>query len=98
MVKIEPAVPPQPPSMEEYIGYLYQNYGPPPANYSLFEFLDGFAWYQEQWHQELFKDLFMEQYFFGDWRKGKEMHKVVITQRFYEMLPLFYEEKWLIKA
>ena len=93
MVKIEPAVPPQPPTMEEYIGYLYQNYGPPPANYSLFEFLDGFAWYQEQWHQELSKSevYFMEQYFIGDWREGKEMHKVVITQRFYEVVEPFVE-------
>jgi len=75
--------------MEEYIGHLYQNYGQPPVKYSLLELLDGFAWFQEQWYQELYKDpLYLinniDEYFEGDWRKGKEMHKVVITQRFYQ--------------
>ena len=74
------------PTLEEYIRYFYQNFGPPPVNYLLFEFLDGFAWYQEQWYRELnHKQVyFFEHYLIGDWRKGKEMHKVVITQRFYQ--------------
>ena len=74
--------------MEEYIEYLYQNDWPPPANYSLLEFLNVFAWFQEQWYQEEL-DQFnwinsIEQRFFGEWREGKEMHKVVITQKFYQ--------------
>ena len=71
--------------MEEYIGHTYQNYGPPPANFSLLEFLDDFSWFQEQWYQELGRitGYFIEQNFVGDWPYGKEMLKVVITQTFY---------------
>ena len=29
----------------------------------------------------------IEEYFDGDWRKGQEIHKVVITQRFYQTSP-----------
>ena len=28
---------------------------------------------------------FIEEYFYGDWRKGKEIQKVVITQRLYQI-------------
>ena len=27
----------------------------------------------------------IEEYFYGDWRKGKEIQKVVITQRLYQI-------------
>ena len=29
----------------------------------------------------------IEEYFYGDWRSGQEVHKVVITQRLYQISP-----------
>ena len=44
---------------------------------------------QESWitsKSTLFYDV-IEKYFDGDWRKGKEIRKVVITQRLYQISP-----------
>ena len=83
MVKMEPITPPQPPTKPEFLEY-----------YSLYEYEladlesspDLLEWFEEFQSEELRKNIF-EEYFNGDWRSGQEVHKVVITQRLYQISP-----------
>ena len=47
---------------------------------------DLLEWFEEFQSGELRRSIF-EEYFNGDWRSGKEIHKVVITQRLYQTSP-----------
>ena len=84
MVKIEPLQLQQPPTKLEFLEYLTQlGYfwvtSADLENSSYY--LDWF----ERWESQ-YLNIF-EKYFNGDWRKGKEIHKAVITQRLYQTSP-----------
>ena len=94
VVKIEPSEPLQPPTIEELIEQIVQN---PSADYwygdlELLEFLQYFEWYKMQeltkaQNERIVQGYVIEENFVGDWRKGQEIHKVVITQRLYQTSP-----------
>ena len=92
-VKIEPPVNAQPPTKFEFLEYLKVNYDFTEKYFkeyqeeALHEFLNEFEWFKmrEMYSNATF-DIFSE-YFNGDWRKGQEVHKVVITKRLYQTSP-----------
>ena len=90
MVKIQPLEVPEPPTRFDFLKYLDDIYGLS-QNYSieyLYDFLYDFLDYNLEKFQsnELPKSIF-EEFFSGDWRKGQEISKIVITQRFYQISP-----------
>ena len=81
MAKMEPIkTPPQPPTKPEFLEYLEEYYSH--YEYELAD-LESFPGLLE-WR--LRKGVF-EENFNDDWRSGQEVHKVVITQRFYQTSP-----------
>ena len=75
MVKIGPIEAPnlEPPTKLEYLEFIDQTHS---DNHS--------EWSQSKVHEFLSKRIF-EEYFNGDWRKGHEFHKIVITHRLYQI-------------
>ena len=52
--------------------------------------VDKLEWYQAQKVEDYLskrRDVLFEEYFNGDWRKGHEFHKIVITHRLYQISP-----------
>ena len=94
MVKIEPSEPIQPPTIEEFIENIlgYPEYFYVPDNATLLQFFENFESYK-LWqlsgaqNERIVQGYVIEENFVGDWRKGKEIHKVVITQRLYQTSP-----------
>ena len=103
LIKIEPPVQALPPTKFEieieFLEYLNDTYWSHLTEeeleeyHSLYkeenplEYLSFFEWFKmrEMYSNATF-DLFAE-YFNGDWRKGQEIHKVVITKRLYQISP-----------
>ena len=91
-VKIQPLEPStELPTKFEYLEYLNEYYGW--SNYYTWDFLYDFFYdyltdyLVESFHsKELSRSIF-EEFFNGDWRKGQEICKIVITQRFYQISP-----------
>ena len=97
MVKIEPLEPtlPQPTKFEflEFIDQTYYWYNYSMENASLdylydyyYNYLDDhLEWFQSKKVKEYLSKSIFEEYFNGDWRKGHEFHKIVITHRLYQI-------------
>ena len=90
MVKIEPPVQAQPPTKSEFFEHLENKYNMTGEVYQeedLREFLIFFEWFKmREMYPDATFDIFAE-YFDCDWRKGHEVHKVVITKRLYQTSP-----------
>ena len=65
---------------------LLAEYGYKPTFADLEISPDFLEWYERFQSGKLRKNMF-EEYFNGDWRPGREVHKVVITQRLYQTSP-----------
>ena len=100
MVKMELITPPQPPTKFDFLEYLKQHdkYYYESDNY-YYEFYDLtptladletspylLQWFEDFQTEKLRKNIFKE-YFYGDWRRGQEFQKVIITQRLYQTSP-----------
>ena len=102
MVKVEPLQPPQPPQPPtklEFLEFIKKaNYWPlcidmawhndscelTLADLETSPFLlERF----EEFQMDKLSSRFIEEYFYGDWREGKEIRKVVVTQRLYQTSP-----------
>ena len=99
----EPPELPEPTKFEflEFIDQTYSNFW---YNYSMeyasldylydyyYDYLnDNLEWFQSKEVNEYLSktgDLLFEEYFNGDWRKGHEIHKIVITLRLYQISPI----------
>ena len=77
MIKIEPVEKPQPPTKFEFLEYLEE------LGLTEAEFIP-FGRFQRQELSKRVKKSTFEESFNGNWRKGQEIHKVVITQRLYQ--------------
>ena len=91
---MEPSEPIQPPTIEEFMQNILKYPGsyPLPDDATLLEFFEYFEWYKyrelsEAQHARIVEGYVIEENFVGDWRKGREIHKVVITQRLYQTSP-----------
>ena len=95
MIKIEPLELPQPTKFEflEFIDQTYNWYNYAMENASIdylydlyYDYLDdNLEWFQlKKVKEDLLKSIF-EEHFNGDWRKGHEFHKIVITSRLYQI-------------
>ena len=101
MVKIQPLkapeVPPtEPPTKFEFLEfldqpYIWNNYS---MKYASSDFLydyyydgldDNLELFQSKKVKEYQSKSIFEEYFNGDWRKGNEFHKIVITHRLYQI-------------
>ena len=99
MVKIEPLEPSEPTKFE-FLEYLDQYHGLSEnvsMDYLYNNYYNNFTDFQSI---ELQKSFF-EDFFEGDWRKGKEICKVVINQRLYQISPSstqawFWKSKFVI--
>ena len=99
MIKIEPLEPlelPQPTRYEllEFFDQTYSNLWKMEfENASLdylydyyYDFLgDNLEWFQSKKVNDYLSKSIFEEYFNGDWRKGHEFHKIVITHRLYQI-------------
>ena len=96
VVKVEPTEPLQPPTIEEFMeGVLkypgsFQTMYHLPDDAQLIEFFEYFEWYKSRELSRAEKERIVQGYvimenFVADWRKGQEIHKVVITQRLYQI-------------
>ena len=94
MIKIQPLDTPEPPTKMDFFEYLYEqyahylNFDNPSMDY-IYDYLDPYfgglvAWYQRK---EMRSFGVVEEYFNDNWRKGQAIHKIVITQRFYQVSP-----------
>ena len=91
---MEPSEPIQPPTIEEFMQNILKYPGsyPLPDDATLLDFFEYFEWYKlrelsEAQHARIVEGYVIEEKFVGDWRKGREIHKVVITQRLYQTSP-----------
>ena len=95
MIKIEPLELPQPTKFEflDFIDQNYDWYNKSMENASI-EYLydyytdfldDNLIWFQSKEVKEYLSKSIFEEYFNGDWRKGHEFCKIVITQRLYQI-------------
>ena len=89
MVKIQPLEPStELPTKLEYLEYLDEFYGW--SKYYTWDYLYDFFYDYldvESFHsKELSRSIF-EEFFYGNWRKGQEICKIVITQRSYQISP-----------
>ena len=95
MIKIEPLELPQPTKFEflEFLDQTYYWYNYAMENASLdylyeyyYDFLgDNLEWFQSKKVNDYLSKSSFEEYFNGDWRKGNEFHKIVITHRLYQI-------------
>ena len=98
MVKIQPIEAPnlEPPTKLEFLEFIDQtyywyNYAMENASidylYDLYyDYLgDNLEWFQFKKVNEYLSKSIFEEYFNGDWRKGHEFHKIVITYRLYQI-------------
>ena len=98
MIKIEPREPlelPQPTKFEflEFLDqtYYWYNYSMEDASLDYlydyyYDFLgDYLEWFQSKKVNEYLSKSIFEEHFNGDWRKGHEFHKIVITHRLYQI-------------
>ena len=103
MVKIQPLkapeVPPtEPPTKFEFLEFLDQTYDW--YNYAMenasidylydlyYDYLDdNLEWFQSKKVNDYLSKSIFEEYFNGDWRKGHEFQKIVITHRLYQISP-----------
>ena len=83
MVKIEPPAPLEPPTKLDFLEYLEESHFYALENETT-EYRD-YLYDNILYNNQTFE--FIEEYFDGDWRKGQEVHKVVITQRLYQITP-----------
>ena len=96
MVNIQPLEAPEPPTNLEFLEFIDQTYNW--YNYAMenasidylydlyYDYLDdNLEWFQlKKVKEDLSKSIF-EEHFNGDWRKGHEFHKIVITYRSYQI-------------
>ena len=98
MVAIEPTEPLQPPTIEEFMEQVLKYPGSfqmlyhLPDDAPLITFFEYFEWYKSRelaqaQNERIVQGYVIEENFVGDWRKGQEIHKVVITQRLYQTSP-----------
>ena len=97
MIKIEPLELPtkQPTKLEflEFIDQTYNWYNYAMENASIdylydlyYDYLDdNLEWFQSKKVSDYLSKSIFEEYFNGDWRKGHEFHKIVITYRLYQI-------------
>ena len=91
---MEPSEPIQLPTIEEFIQNIlgYPEYFYVPDNATLLQFFEYFESYKfwilsEAQNERIVQGYVIEENFVADWRKGQEIHKVVITQRLYQTSP-----------
>ena len=91
MVYIEPSEPIQPPTIEEFMQNILKYPGsyPLPDDATLLGFFEGYKSWElsKAQNERIVQGYVIEENFVGDWRKGQEIHKVVITQRLYQTSP-----------
>ena len=89
MIKIEPLEAPEPPTKFEFIEFLDQNYNwmdNASLDYIYDFYYDRILDEDLEWLQSKKLSLItFEEYFNGDWRNGHEFHKIVITNRLYQI-------------
>ena len=93
LIKIEPPVQAQPDTNFGFLDWLENKYRLTEEELEkyqeeqMLQFLSWFEWFKmrEMYSNATF-DIYAE-YFNGDWRKGQEIHKVVITKRLYQISP-----------
>ena len=89
MVKIQPLEAPEAPTRFDFLEYLDDIHDWSYFNYSMDFLYDNFNEFLDDnlekfQSKELSKSIF-EEFFNGDWRKGQEISKIVITKRFYQI-------------
>ena len=90
MVNVQPLEAPEAPTRFDFLEYLDDIYGL--SQYHSMEYLYDYYYdylddnLEKFQSKELSKSIF-EEFFSGDWRKGQEISKIVITQRFYQISP-----------
>ena len=72
MVKIQPLEAPEQNYSMEYLYYYYYLY--------YYDYL-----YYDDYLDDNLEKITFEEYFYGDWRQGQEISKIVITKRFYQI-------------
>ena len=91
MVKIQPLELPPPPTKLDFLEYLDQYNGWTDYGFSmdyLYDYHYYFLHYNLEWFQsQAVPDSVFEEHFGGDWRKGQEIRKIVITQTLYQISP-----------
>ena len=103
MVKLQPQEAPEPPTKYDFFEHLYQKWGlqywyfpaadGPPSMDFLYDYVDDYfisvvpGVLENFQSEKLLPFGVLTQYFQGDWRMGREIRKVVITQRFYQISP-----------
>ena len=92
MVKIEPLQLSRPANSSDFFEYVRKEYGfeetdfgdiPSDIRSSLSDEFNRF-WSEKE---SMILRSYMEEYFDGDWRMGKEIRKVVLTQKIYQTSP-----------
>ena len=99
MIKIEPLELPaiQPTKLEflEFLDQTYNWYNYAMENASIdylydlyYDYLDdNLEWFQSKKVNDYLSKSIFEERFNGDWREGREFHKIVITHRLYQISP-----------